>query len=110
MWINTHTLITSAFKAHPAVLEFYKKPEGSIYDDDEAAAFWDNINIGAFDNNTNNSNTGSSSMDVDNDNMNGGKKNYYYFPDVARRIEENKRKAMMKLKSKQNNAKHGSQC
>ena len=106
LWINTHTLITSAFKAHPAVLEFYKKPEGSIYDDDETAAFWDNINVDAFDNNNKNSNTGSSSMDVDNDNMNGGKKKTTTIsPDIARRIEENKRKAMMKLKAKQNNAK-----
>ncbi len=106
LWITGPPITNRAVKAHPAVLEFYKKPEGSIYDDDETAAFWDNINVDAFDNNNNNSNTGSSSMDVDNDNMNGGKKKRTTIsPDIARRIEENKRKAMMKLKAKQNNAK-----
>jgi hypothetical protein len=45
-------------------------------------------------------------MDVDNDNMNGGKeKPTAISPDIARRIEGNKRKAMVKLKAKQNNAK-----
>jgi hypothetical protein len=103
LWITGPPIGSAAVKAHSKVIEFYNKPDTSIYDDEETTAFWGNINIDAIENNNNIKTNNNFSMNTDTNNTHVAKLKPNLSPEVAQRIAENKKKALMKLKLRQQN-------